>query len=165
VGKAIFKEIENKMGFKECLRVRQEYNDIDFLQEYLNESACRRADLYIWEKGEDNKIKVNYDAGAIKNALVMQIKNSGRPVIEVESPKDDYIKTLTLRHIDDGRGMLDPVKAEYFIKEIYKLWKNPVEIKTIIDGEVEWMSYNGNHVRKTSGLNPSKPTSSFDIFM
>ena len=67
----------------------------------------------------------------IRSALIKSIGGNSIPIIYVDDTSKD---TLILRHEHDGRD-LELNYADQCVKHISKMWKGPVKLFTILEGD------------------------------
>ncbi len=138
LGFEIFKKIEETKGLDECFFAREIHSDESFIMEHLKEEHARELNMFTYSpKGRKNPDwsvdDVVDDEGwpEIRSALLKSIGGNGIPIIYV----DDTVKdTLILRHEHDGRD-LELNYAENCVKHIGKMWKGPVKLFTLLEGE------------------------------
>ena len=132
----MFKYIEEKYGFDECLRVRETHNDETFIKTYLNQELCSELNLFSYSfhqkegynkitdvSGEDSWQRVREDL--IKNVGLNSI-----PVVLVKELTKDG--TLILEHEHDGRD-LELGEANKVFEHINDLWHGDVRFTTVIE--------------------------------
>ncbi len=138
LGYTIFKDIEKRLGFEECIRVRETHNDESFLQNYLSQELCMELNLFTFsfhEKDGYNKITEISDDDSwrtVRDDLIKTIGLNSVPVILVKEMKKDG--TLVLEHVHDGRD-LELSEANKVFEYINKLWHGEVAFNTIIEDE------------------------------
>jgi len=139
LGYTIFKNIEKKWGFDECLLVRETHDDESFLRKYLDEEICQELNLfnYSYEKMSGNySIKEISDKEgwkSVRDTLISNVGLNSAPIVYVE----DYEKktnTLFIKHEHDGRD-LELSYANKVYNHICYLWNDNVEFVTLIEGE------------------------------
>ena len=140
LGYKIFKHIEKKRGFEECIRVRETHNDETFIKAYLDEELCKDLNLfsYSFHKKEGyNKItNVSGEDSwqTVRDDLIKNIGLNSIPVILVKELKKDG--TLILTHDHDGRD-LELAEANKVFEHINDLWRGDIKFTTIIEDE-DW---------------------------
>ncbi len=138
LGFEIFKRIEETKGIEECFFAREIHNDESFIMEHLKEDQARELNMFTYSpKGRKNPdwsvddVVDNEGWPEIRAALIKSIGGNGIPIIYV----DDVVKdTLILKHEHDGRD-LELNYAEQCVKHIGKMWKGPVKLFTLLEGE------------------------------
>jgi len=140
LGYKIFKDIEEKYGFEECLLVREVHNDITFLRKYLTFELCDKMNLFSYsfkkDKGSTTIDEVSDEIGweMIRDNLIKTVGLNGVPVVYVEEMLNDH--TLILQHEHDGRD-LDIPYAKKVHEYIKYLWADEVELFTTLEGD-DW---------------------------
>ncbi len=138
LGYKIFKYIEEKEGFAECLRVRETHNDETFLKSYLNEELCKDLNLFSYsfnKKAGYNEITDVSDEVAwqtVRDDLINNVGLNSVPVVVVKELTPTG--TLILQHEHDGRD-LELSEANKVFEYINDLWSGDVRFTTIIEDE------------------------------
>ena len=138
LGYKIFKAIEEKWGFDECLRVRETHNDETFLKNFLDEDLCRELNLFSFSfNNKEGYNKITDVSGedswqTVRDDLIKNIALNSLPVILVKNLKKDG--TLVLEHEHDGRD-LELSEANKVFEHINDLWRGEVRFTTIIEDE------------------------------
>ena len=138
LGFKIFKYIEEKQGFDECLRVRETHNDETFIKTYLNEELCKELNLFTYSfnnrEGYNKVIDVSGKESwqRVRDDLIKSIGLNSIPVVIVKELKKDG--TLILQHEHDGRD-LELSEANKVFEHINRLWQGDVRFTTIIEDE------------------------------
>ena len=138
LGYKIFKDIEKKHGFEECIRVRETHNDETFIKAYLDEKMCKELNLFSYsfhQKEGYNKITdvTSEDSWqTVRDDLIRNIGLNSIPVIMVKELKKDG--TLILAHEHDGRD-LELSEANKVFEHINDLWSGNIKFTTIIEDE------------------------------
>jgi stage V sporulation protein R len=138
LGYQIFKNIEEKYGFEECLRVRETHNDETFIKTYLDEDLCKELNLFSYsfhQKEGYNKITdVSGDESwqTVRDDLIKTVGLNSVPVILVKRLMKDG--TLILQHEHDGRD-LELSEANKVFEHINDLWTGDVRFTTIIEDD------------------------------
>jgi len=139
LGYKIFKNIEETLGFEECLEARKLHSDESFIKRYLTEELCRELNLFSFsyhKKENYNKITdVSSTDGwrRVRDDLIKNIGLNSVPVIYVKELLDDG--TLVLEHDYDGRD-LDLAAANKVFDRINELWVDTVRFTTVIEDEL-----------------------------
>ena len=138
LGFKIFKYIEEKQGFSECLRVRETHNDETFIKSYLNEELCRELNLFSYSfhnrEGYNKIDEVSDESGwqTVRDNLIKNVGVNSVPVVLVKELKKDG--TLILQHEHDGRD-LELSEANKVFEQINELWHGNIKFTTIIEDE------------------------------
>ena len=138
LGYKMFKDIEEKFGFEECLLVREVHNDITFLRKYLTQELCDELNLftYSFKKSKSYKTidEVSDERGweKIRDDLIKTVGLNMVPVVCVEEITNNH--SLILQHEHDGRD-LDIPYAKKVHQYIEELWGDEVKIFTTLEGD------------------------------
>jgi stage V sporulation protein R len=138
LGYKIFKYIEKKQGFDECLRVRKDHNDETFIKTYLDEELCKELNLFSYsfhtKEGYNKITEVSGEDSwrRVRDDLIKNVGLNSVPVVLVKELKKDG--TLILKHEHDGRD-LELSEANKVFEHINDLWQGGVKFTTIIEEE------------------------------
>lgn len=139
LGFELFKKIEKERGIEECFLAREVHNDESFIMHYVDQEITRDLNLFTYsQKGKKSSAiwsidDISDDDGwkECKYATINNIAGNTIPAIYVDEVSKG---TLILRHEHDGRD-LELNYADNCVKNIQKIWKQPVKLFTIIEGE------------------------------
>ncbi|WP_127715984.1 SpoVR family protein [Halobacteriovorax sp. HLS] len=137
------------LGREKIFEVRKSHNDITFLDEYFTEEFCDRQQIFTYKfnpRTGRNEID-SREFKEIKEKLLNQLSNFGQPLIEIESSNHNNRSELLLRHVHRGVD-LDMNFATATMRNIYLIWKRPVNIKTIVEEKEVFYSYDGNELKE-----------------
>ncbi len=132
------------LGREKIFEVRKSHNDITFLDEYFTEEFCQRQQIFTYKynpRTGRNEIETR-DFQAIKQKLLQQLTNFGQPLIEIESSNYNNRGEILLRHVHQGVD-LDLSFAADTMKNIFYIWKRPVNIATVTEDKEYVYSYDG----------------------
>ena len=138
LGYKIFKSIEKKYGFEECIRVRETHNDETFIKTYLDEDLCKELNLFsfAFQPREGVKriteISTRETWQTVRDDLIKNIGLNSAPVVLVKQLREDG--TLILEHEHDGRD-LELAEANKVFEHINELWQGGVKFTTVIEDE------------------------------
>tara|TARA_B100001094_G_scaffold141276_1_gene136903 strand:+ start:2030 stop:3346 length:1317 start_codon:yes stop_codon:yes gene_type:complete len=138
LGFKMFKYIEEKSGFDECLRVRETHNDETFIKTYLNEELCRELNLFSYSfHNREGYNKITEVSGkdtwqTVRDDLIKTVGLNSVPVVLVNKLEKDG--TLILEHEHDGRD-LELSEANKVFEYINDLWHGDVRFTTVIEDE------------------------------
>lgn len=138
------------LGRQKIFDVRKTHNDVSFIDEFFTPEFCERQQLFTYKynpRTGRNEIETR-DFMEIKNKLLSQLSNFGSPVIEVESGNYHNRGELLLRHIHRGVD-LDFSYASDTLKNIYALWKRPVNILSKQEDQTVTLSYDGKEFKQS----------------
>jgi stage V sporulation protein R len=136
------------LGRKKLFEVRSIHNDISFIDEFLDEDFAHKQKMFIYDYDRQRKRYVisNRNFKEIKLKLLEQLTNFGQPVINVVDGNYKNRSELLLKHDYDSIGL----KANYAnetLKNLYKIWRRPVHIRTLKDKAEVVISYDGTSTK------------------
>lgn len=140
-------DLQLGLGREKIFEVRKIYNDITFLDMFLTEEFCHRHKFFMYEYDPRSRqyVIASHKFKEIKEALLKNLTNFGRPFIYVENGNYNNRGELLLTHRDEGRE-LEPIYARDTLANIQYLWKRPVHLQTITDEKKILLSFDGeNH--------------------
>ena len=136
VGFEIFKKIEERHGFEECLIARENCNDASLIRQYLKEEDARELGLFSFSKHRDeyriDEISDEDGWSEVKSALIRNVGCNGMPSIYVN--KLEPSGALVLEHEHDGRD-LELKYADAVVDHVEELWEGPVKLFTMVEGD------------------------------
>ncbi len=140
-----------RLGKEKIFEIRKIYNDVTFIDEFLTEDFCVRNKMFIYKLNkETNKFDIDTrDFKAIKAQLLFQMTNFGQPIIKIENANFENRGELLLNHVHEGLD-LQPNYMDATMQNLYKLWKRPVNMITIMDNEAQLFRFDGNVYTKHS---------------
>ena len=136
LGYKMFKYIEEKHGFDECMRIRETHNDETFIKTYLDEELCKELNLFSYsfhQKEGYNKItnvSNEHSWRTVRDDLITNVALNSVPVVLVKELRKDG--TLVLEHEHDGRD-LELSEANKVFEHINDLWAGNVRFTTVIE--------------------------------
>jgi|TARA_R110000744_G_scaffold16608_1_gene45620 stage V sporulation protein R len=139
LGYKVFKHIEEKHGFDECLRIREVHNDETFLKAYLDRELCQELNLFSFsfdKKASVNRVaEISDDPGwqTVRDDLIKNVGLNSVPVVLVKELQKNG--TLVLEHQHDGRD-IELSEANKVFEFINNLWSGDVKFTTVIEEEV-----------------------------
>lgn len=139
--------IDTKQGRDKIFEVRKSHNDITFIDEFFTEEFCERMQLFTYKynpRTGRNEI-ASRDFQEIKQKLLSQLTNFGSPIIEVQSANYHNRGEILLKHVHQGVD-LDITQAADTMANIYKIWKRPVSIVTVVEDKNFEYVYNGKEL-------------------
>ena len=138
LGYKIFKDIEKKHGFRECLRARETHNDETFIKAYLTEELCRELNLFSYSFNQKQGYNEITDVSGeetwrtVRDDLIKNIGLNTVPVVVVKELTPEGC--LILEHEHDGRD-LELSEANKVFEHINDLWHGDVKFTTVIEDE------------------------------
>ncbi len=131
------------LGRDKIFEVRRLHSDATFLDEFLTRDFCVEQRLFVSEAGPNGEPVISSrDFGAIKQSLLFQFTNGGRPVIEIVDANHANRSELLLHHLHVGVDLrLD--WAREVLGNLVALWKRPVRLRTILRGRAVLLGHDG----------------------
>jgi stage V sporulation protein R len=120
-------------GREKIFEVRKIHNDLTFIDEFLTLEFCKEHKLFKFgynEYTENYEIQTR-DFQEIKQQLLFSLTNMGRPIIVVKDGNYKNRGELLLHHKFSGPE-LKLSYAKDTLQNLFRLWKRPVSIETII---------------------------------
>lgn len=140
---------ELNLGRQKIFEVRKTHNDVSFIDEFFTPEFCDRQQLFTYKfnpRTGRNEIETR-DFHDIKNKLLNQLSNFGSPVIEVESGNFHNRGELLLRHVHRGVD-LDFGYASDTLRNLFALWKRPVNIVSKQEDQTVTLSFDGKEFKQ-----------------
>ncbi len=136
------------LGRDKIFEVRKTHNDITFIDEFFTQDFCERQKLFTYNynptTGRNEISSKEFDT--IKGQLLLQLTNFGTPLIKVESANYANRGELLLTHVHFGAD-LDMGHARETMRNIYFVWKRPVNISTKIEDKEVVYKYDGKEFK------------------
>lgn len=132
------------LGREKIFEVRKIYNDVMFVDEFLTEEFCYRHKLFTFEY---NPKTMQYEIFSrafqtVKKKLLHSLTNRGQPFIFVEDSNFENRSELLLTHRHEGIDLkLDWANAT--LENIFKIWKRPVNLLTVMDEKGKLLTFDG----------------------
>lgn len=136
------------LGREKIFEVRRTHNDISFIDEFLTPEFCNRQQLFTYKYNpRTGRMEIDTrDFQAIKQKLLGQLTNFGSPLIEVEDANFRNRKELLIRHVHYGVD-LDMQFADQTMRNLYALWKRPINLRTIFDEKMVIFHFDGKELK------------------
>lgn len=133
------------LGREKIFEVRRIHNDVTFIDTFLTEEFCRRHKLFSFAyKREDRTYSIeSREFAVIKERLLFQLTNHGRPFIYVVDANFRNRKELYLRHQFMGVELKVDYARDVLIN-LWKVWSRPVHVETVLDDKPVLLSYDGS---------------------
>lgn len=150
---------KSNLGREKIFEIRKIYNDVTFIDEFLTEDFCVRHKMFVYKLNrETNRFEIDTrDFKAIKAQLLFQMTNFGQPIIKIENANFENRGELLLQHVHEGLD-LQPNYMDATMQNLFKLWKRPVNLVTLMDSEPQLFRYDGSGYTKHSLTNKSSQT-------
>jgi stage V sporulation protein R len=140
------------LGRQKIFEVRKIYNDVMFIDAFLDEEFCERLQLYNY--GYDSRtgryVLIDRDWRKVKRRLLFSLTNLGHPIVHVVDANHGNRGELYLRHTYEGLP-LDLEKARDTLRNLHLLWRRPVHLETVEDDRARLLSFDGGE-HKSSRL-------------
>jgi len=139
------------LGMKKIFEVRKTHNDITFIDEFFTKEFCQRQNIFTYKynpRTGRNEIETR-EFEAIKKKLLLSLTNFGSPLIEIESSNYGNRGELLLRHVHQGVD-LDLAHAGDTMKNLYAVWKRPVNLATHYDDKEVKFLFDGEEMKTVS---------------
>lgn len=132
------------LGKQKIFEVRKVCNDITFIDQYMTEEFAHRMKLYTYaynRRTNQHEI-VDRDYRKVKEKLLFQLTNFGQPFMEVTDGNYDNRGELLVSHRHQGLD-LDLRWSRETMSALSRVWRRPVNVETLFDGQKKLLSYNG----------------------
>ncbi|MCC7460399.1 MAG: SpoVR family protein [Proteobacteria bacterium] len=132
------------LGIEKIFEVRKVYNDVMFIDEFLTEEFCLKHKLFTFEY---NPKTTQYEIFSrafqtVKKKLLHSLTNRGQPFIFVQDSNFENRSELLLLHKHEGIDLkLDWANAT--LENLFKLWKRPVNLLTVVDEKGKILTFDG----------------------
>jgi stage V sporulation protein R len=138
------------VGRQKIFEVRRIHNDLTFIDEFLTLDFCRQHRLFSFGY---NKETGYYEIESrefekVKQQLLFNLTNLGRPIIEVRDGNFKNRGELFLAHKFNGPE-LKVEHARDTLANLYQIWKRPIHVETVLDKKLTVLSFDG-HEHMTS---------------
>ncbi|MBF2053995.1 MAG: SpoVR family protein [Candidatus Sericytochromatia bacterium] len=133
------------LGRKKVFEVRRVYSDIMFLDEFLTMELCQQLKLFTFEyNGSSEQYEIaSRQYQDIKHKLLTSLTNFGEPYIEVVDGNYGNRSELLLKHTHNGVDLKQDY-AQDTLRNLYTIWKRPVNLETIVDDRPTLLSFDGS---------------------
>ena len=126
------------------LDIRNEFGDY-IIDNFVDEEFCHNHKMFIYDydKRTGKPIISSRDLTEVKTRLLSQLTNFGQPIIQVIDGNYKNRNELLLKHQHAGVDLKKDFAIES-LKNLFKIWKRPVHIQTIVEKEDKVISFDGN---------------------
>ena len=145
LGFTILRDVDRRLGRSELFRIRESARDQNFLRTYLTRELVEELQLFEYQQGR-NHVEVSNIGDkqgweAVRDTLAAQVGLNSLPTLYVQETEDQDVLTL----VHDHQGLdLEIGYAKKTLNHLYTLWKHPVRVKTVVQGEPAYLLFNGN---------------------
>jgi stage V sporulation protein R len=146
-------------GRDKIFDVRRVHNDVTFVDEFLTEEFVAENKLYTYGYEERSRFKEpgyriqSREFHTVKEEILDSLTHSGEPVISVLDGDFHNARELLLHHEYEGEELRSDY-AKRVLPSIHRIWKRPVHLETVSDGEGVRLSYDGQHDRESIDYEP-----------
>ncbi len=132
------------LGREKIFEIRQIYNDVTFIDEFLTEDFCIKNKMFVYKYNKrTGQFEVDTrDFKAIKAQLLFHMTNFGQPLIKIIDGNFENRGELLLQHDHEGIDM-QPDYMTATLKNVQKVWTRPVNLVTVMDGEPQLHRFDG----------------------
>lgn len=149
------------LGREKIFEVRKVCNDVTFIDQYLTEDFCIKNKLFVYKFNKKTQ-KFEVDTSnfkSIKSQLLFHMTNFGQPIIRIEDANYENRGELLLTHLHEGIDMQPDFMSET-LKNVYKLWRRPVNLATVMDDipqifKFDGAEYTSYKIESTTGQTPA----------
>jgi len=119
-------------GLEKIFEVRRVHCDATFLDEYLTPEFCQEQQLFVTRQDSKTRQPVisSREFGQVKQALLFQFTNGGRPVIELTDANHANRGELLLSHRHVGVDLRWDWAREV-LEQITQIWRRPVRLESM----------------------------------
>jgi stage V sporulation protein R len=139
------------LGREKIFEVRRSHNDISFIDQFFTQEFCERQQLFTYKfNPKTNRYEIeSREFEEIKAKLLAQLTNFGQPVIEVVDDNYQNRSELLLIHRHYGVD-LDVNYASETLRNLFALWKRPVNLQTIVEEKGVVFKFDGKEFKQAS---------------
>lgn len=137
------------LGKEKIFEVRKLYNDVMFIDEFLTPEFCKENKLFVYSYNisSDQYELADRAFETIKEKLLFQLTNMGRPIIDIVDANYGNRSELLLKHQHDGVDLRVDYAKET-LKNLFRIWKRPVNIETILNGSPKILCFDGENYKE-----------------
>jgi stage V sporulation protein R len=137
------------LGREKIFEVRRIYNDVQFIDEFMTPEFIEKHRFY--QYGRDPHTGhlriVSRDPQRIKQTLLYQLTNLGRPFIYVVDGNYCNRGELYLAHRHNGMDLEIKFAVET-LKNLHRIWQRPVHLQARIDDDMVLFSFAGDQPKQ-----------------
>ena len=139
------------LGQEKIFTVRRIHCDATFLDEFLTPEFCERHQLFVSKQDAKSKRTTvsSRDFNEVKQALLLQFTNGGRPVIDLVDANFGNRSELCLVHRHSGVDLRWDWAKEVLLQMTH-LWKRPVRLETRRGNRFVRLGHDGENVTEDS---------------
>jgi stage V sporulation protein R len=134
------------LGRKKIYEVRRIHCDATFLDEFLTPEFCAEQKLFVTKETGRHRKKLipSREFSEIKQALLFQFTNGGRPVVELTDANFGNRGELLLAHRHLGTDLRWDW-AKDVLQNLARIWRRPVAVETIRSGKPVRLAHDGTN--------------------
>jgi stage V sporulation protein R len=138
------------LGREKIFEVRRLHSDVTFLDTFLTPEFCVEQKLFVSEENQKTgRMTISSrDFADIKQALLFQFTNGGRPVIELVDANHENRAEMLLSHRHVGVDLRQDW-ARDVLENLVRIWKRPVLIHTVAGGKPMLVRHDGDKATET----------------
>lgn len=137
------------LGREKIFEVRRIYNDVQFIDEFMTPQFIEKHKFY--QYGRDPHTGhlriVSRDPERIKQTLLYQLTNMGRPFIYVVDGNYANRGELYLAHKHNGLD-IEIKYATETLRNVHKVWGRPVHLQARIDDDIILFTFDGTQPKQ-----------------
>ncbi len=141
-------------GREKIFQVRKIYNDVTFVDEFVNAEFADQQKLYVYglNQATGQYEIVDRDYRKVKKELLNALTNFGNPIIYVADGNYKNRGELYMYHDWVGKDLQFDFALKT-LENVHAMWRRPVHIETREGGKPRLLSYDGKEpeVREISG--------------
>ncbi|RDV82113.1 SpoVR family protein [Ammonifex thiophilus] len=149
VGLRILEDIERRYGRDKLFEVRLLEDDLSLIRNYLTPKLVEELGLSLYRLVGEAWRPVGGGAEKVKEALIKRLTHGGFPYLVAKDGNYGGRGELYLVHVFDGRE-LDVYHLERALPHVYRLWRRPVHLETVLEGRRVRFTYTGHRVVRQS---------------
>lgn len=154
LGLELLRDIEARGGSEgraKIFEVRRVHSDVTFLDNFLTEEFCQRQQFFLYRYNPQRAVYeiASREFPVIKKTMLFKLTNMGHPRIDVEDANFRGHGELLLRHRHDGVD-LEVEEAKDTLASVQKVWRRPVHLWTVVEGQHRLLSWDGREHRETN---------------
>ena len=116
------------LGHEKVFEVRQFYDDVLMISEFLDQEFCDKYEFYVWQHFPDGTYKIgDRDAKHIKQLLLRSKLNGGLPEIKLVDPNHQGKRIMLMEHTWDGRILHQQMTYDT-LRALSTLWQAPAAV-------------------------------------
>ncbi len=125
IGQCLFSSIKNRYGFDKCLEVREYYDDITLVEEFMTQKLVNTLKLGV-KYGEN----IITDVDVVINEILEEKRYQHIPPITVDcvERKHGSLCLVLEYHEREGRKLETEVKLPLYMQQINHVWKQNIEL-------------------------------------